>query len=293
MRYFIGPPPASPTAAHGRSRSAMRAQTVMTGRAWDWPVQIGIVGTGAIGKEVAQAALQMDGVSGLVLHDVDPEAIARTLRLVPDAKVAADLDALIDAVDVVVEAAVVDAAREIVPKALSAGRSVLMMSVGALVDEAFYREMRELAKSRGCRLYLPSGAIAGIDGLKAAYLGGLKSVTLVTTKPPGSLGVDVDKWTIVFSGSAREAIEKFPKNVNVAVCLSLAGMGADETHVQVVADPLVTTNEHKLIVEGRFGRMRMELQNLPHPDNARTSFLASLSAIATLKRIVEPVQIGA
>lgn len=235
----------------------------------------------------------MEGVEGLVVYDVRPEAARRVASEVPSAHVAGSMAEVVESADVVVEAATVEAARTIVPAALGAGRDVLMMSIGALVDEAFFMEMRALAAQNGAKLYLPSGAMAGIDGLKAGTIGGLKSVTLVTTKPPASLGMSVDKWTVVFSGSAREAIERFPKNVNVAVCLSLAGLGADETWVQVVADPLATHNEHKLIVEGAFGRMRLELMNLPHPENAKTSYLASLSAIATLKRIVDPVQIGA
>ena len=256
-------------------------------------VHIGICGTGAIGREVAKAANGLPGLTGVVLFDIRPEVAQAVAREVPGAVVVADLDSLIEASGVIVEAATVEAARVAVPRALDAGRDVLMMSIGALVDEAFFADMRARAARQEAKLYLPSGAMAGIDGLKAGALGGLKSVTLVTTKPPASLGVDVDKWTVVFSGSAREAIERFPKNVNVAVCLSLAGLGADDTWVQVVADPLATHNEHKLIVEGAFGRLRLELMNLPHPDNPKTSYLASLSAIATLKRILDPVQIGA
>jgi aspartate dehydrogenase len=256
-------------------------------------VQVGILGTGAIGSEVARAAAKMSGVSGLLLYDIDTKTLKRVAALVPEARVAGDVGELIAGSDVVVEAATVEAARECVPLALEAGRDVLMMSVGALVDDAFYGVLRETARRHGCKIYLPAGAMAGIDGLRAGAVGGLKSVTLVTTKPPAALGVEVDRWTRVFAGSARDAIEKFPKNVNVAVCLGLAGLGVDRTRVEVVADPLVTTNEHKLIVEGDFGRMRLELVNLPHPDNPRTSYLASLSAIATLAKILDPIQVGA
>lgn len=256
-------------------------------------MKVGILGTGAIGSEVARAAMQMEGVSALGLYDVDDEAQKRVAARVPQARAMGSSEELIEASDIVVEAATVQAARDVVPSALSAGRQVLMMSVGALVDEAFYREVRETARQSGGRLYLPAGAMAGIDGLRAGAVAELKSVTLVTTKPPAALGLDVDRWTRVFAGSAREAIERFPKNVNVAVCLALAGIGVDRTRVEVVADPLASTNEHKLIVEGDFGRMRLELVNLPHPENPRTSFLASLSAIATLAKILDPIQVGA
>lgn len=256
-------------------------------------VKVGILGTGAIGSEVAQAAVRMEGVSGLVLYDIDEAALERVSRRVPDARIVGSVQDLVEASEVVVESATVEAAKECVPLALKAGRDVLMMSVGALVDSGFYADLRETARANGCKLYLPAGAMAGIDGLRAGAVAELKSVTLVTTKPPAALDVDVDRWTVVFSGSAREAIERFPKNVNVAVCLGLAGIGVDRTRVEVVADPLVSTNEHKLIVEGDFGRLRIELMNLPHPENPRTSYLASLSAIATLAKILDPVQVGA
>lgn len=256
-------------------------------------MRIGILGTGAIGTEVARWAHRDDQVEGLFLYDIRTEAASRLAAELDNAVVVDDADALIAASDLIVEAATAEAARDVVPKALEAKKDVLMMSIGALVDDAFHDEVRKAAKANGVKVYLPSGAIAGIDGVKAGKLGGIKSVTLVTTKPPEGLGVAVDKWTLLFSGPAREAIRLYPKNVNVAVCLSLAGLGPDETWVQVVADPMATRNQHKIIVEGEFGRIRAEIENLPHPDNPKTSYLASLSAIATLKRILEPIQIGA
>lgn len=256
-------------------------------------VVVGIIGTGAIGSEVARAAAAMPRVAEVLLYDIDEGASRRVAKAVPAARIMASAGALIDVAHVVVEAATAEAAREVVPPALRAGRQVLMMSIGALVDEAFLAAVHELAGQHATQLHLPSGAMAGIDGVRAASLGELKSVTLVTTKPPAALGIQVDRWTRVFAGSAREAIRRFPRNVNVAVCLALAGLGPDRTRVEVVADPLAQNNEHKLIVEGDFGRLRVELMNLPHPENPRTSYLASLSAIATLRRILEPVQLGA
>lgn len=255
-------------------------------------VRIGIIGAGAIGTEVAVAAITWPEVEGIHVLDIDPAAVARLLARVPAAQAESDVDTLIDAVDIVVEAANVDAARDIAPRALARGCDVLMMSIGCLVDSTFKEGLRNLCLEHGRKLWLPSGAIAAIDGIRAGALAGIKSVTLVTTKPPAGLGVEVDQWTVLFEGTAREAIARYPKNVNVAVCLSLAGLGVDQTRVQVVADPLATHNQHKLIVEGAFGRIRCEIENLPSPDNPKTSYLASLSAIATLRRIIEPIQIG-
>ena len=115
----------------------------------------------------------------------------------------------------------------------------------------------------------------------------------MTTKPPASLEKSFDKRTVVFEGNAREAVKKFPMNINVAASLSLAGVGFDDTKVEIVADPVATRISHKILAHGKFGRLRAEVENMPNPNNPKSSYMASLSAIATLKRIVNPIQIGA
>ena len=257
-------------------------------------MRIGILGTGAIGSEIARAVAAWPEVVSVALCDLDANRAAKVAAAAgPKGRVVGTGVDLIEACDLFVETATQEAAKEWAPRALEAGRDVLMLSLGALADDAFHASLEALARAKRRKVYLPSGAICGIDLVKAASFAELKSVTLVTTKPPAGLGVDVDKWTVVFEGSAREAVRRFPKNVNVALCLSLAGLGPDETRVQVVADPLSTRNQHKVIVEGAFGRARIEVENLPSPDNPKTSYLASLSAIATLRRILEPIQVGA
>ena len=116
---------------------------------------------------------------------------------------------------------------------------------------------------------------------------------LVTTKPPASLNKEVNKRTVVYNGNAREAVKKFPRNINVAANLSLAGVGLDKTRVEIVADPVATRISHKILAHGKFGRLRAEVENMPNPRNPGSSYMASLSAIATLKRIIDPIQIGA
>jgi aspartate dehydrogenase len=255
-------------------------------------VRVGIIGCGAIGSEVARAASAMDEVTELWLHDVDPDATA-ALEAVPKAQVATDGDALVAAVDLVIEAANKGVVQKEARAALAAGKKVLLLTIGALAEDALREDLVGLARAHGGKIYLPSGAVMGVDGVKAAAEGNLKSVTLVTTKPPAGLDSDLDKWTLLFSGSAREAIQGFPKNVNVAAALSLAGLGFDDTYVQVAVDPLATRNSHKVIVEGDFGRARIEVENLPSPANPRTSHLAALSTIALLRRIVSPIEVGA
>lgn len=254
-------------------------------------MRLGILGCGAIGGAIARFAVEEAGIEEVVLFDQDAGR-AGSLAEQTGASVADSVDALTAASDLVVEAASQQAARDHLLPILEAGRSAVVLSMGALADDAFRARLEAAARAHHVKLYLPSGAVAAVDGLKAGALAGVKSVTLVTTKPPAGLGVDVDRWTTLFDGSAREAVEKYPQNVNVAACLSIAGIGFDRTRVQVVADPMATRNSHKVILEGDFGRIRCEVENLPSPENPKTSWLASLSAMATLKRILAPIQVG-
>jgi aspartate dehydrogenase len=255
--------------------------------------RLGILGCGAIGSELARFAQEHPALERVVVHDVVAERAAALAERFAKVEAVKDILALVESSDVVAETASQDAVRAHAADILAAGRSVILLSMGALADDAFRSRLESTARQHGSKIYLPSGAVAGVDGLKAGALAGIKSVTLVTTKPPAGLGVDVDKWTVLFDGPAREAVRKYPQNVNVAACLSIAGIGFDRTRVQVVADPLATRNQHKLIIEGEFGRIRCEVENLPSPDNPKTSWLASLSAMATLNRILEPIQVGA
>lgn len=254
-------------------------------------VKVGIVGCGAIGSEIARAASQLAGIRQVLLYDVDPDATAQLAKL-PRVRVLASGKAVVKAADVVIEAANKGVVQNEVKQALALGKKVMLLTVGALADDELRAELLGLAKKHGGKVYVPSGAVMGVDGVKAAAEGDLKSVTLVTTKPPAGLDKKLDRWTMLFSGPAREAVQRFPKNVNVAATLSLAGLGFDQTHVQVAVDPLATRNSHKVIIEGNFGRARIEVENLPSPGNAATSYLASLSAIALLRRIVSPIEIG-
>ena len=255
-------------------------------------MKVGIVGCGAIGSEVARAASTMKGVSELVLYDIDPDA-THHLRALPRVRIAKDAATLTDAVDLVIECANKGVVQTTIKAALKKGKKTMLLTVGALADDKLREDLLALARAHGGKIYVPSGAVMGVDGVKAAAESDLKSVTLVTTKPPAGLQKDTDRWTLLFSGPALDAVKQFPKNVNVAATLSLAGLGFDQTHVQVAIDPLATRNSHKVIIEGSFGRARIEVENLPSPTNPATSYLASLSAIALLRRIISPIEIGA
>lgn len=254
-------------------------------------MKVGIIGCGAIGSDVAKAASDMDDVTEVHLFDIDEDALL-PLQNLPKVVTAPSSDVLVDAVDVVVECANKGVVKEVVPRVLEQGKKAILLTIGALADDDLRDRLLALARKNGGKIHLPSGAVMGVDGVRGAKEAGLKSVTLVTTKPQEGLDKQVDKWTLLFNGPAREAVQKFPKNVNVAATLSLAGLGFDDTWVQVAVDPLATRNSHKVILEGDFGRARVEVENLPSPTNPRTSHLAALSTIALLRRLANPIEVG-
>ena len=142
-------------------------------------------------------------------------------------------------------------------------------------------------------MHLPSGAIGGLDVVKAAAHSGITEVKLLTRKPPDSLGAGAENVTTVFEGIAEEAVRVLPKNINIAATLAMAGIGGKETKVKVISDPRIKRIIHRLTVRGKFGRMTLTLYNEPHPDNPKTSALAVYSAIATLQQLCSPdVRIG-
>lgn len=266
-------------------------------------LKIGIVGCGAIGSYIAKYCQKnlADKIEIVALCDnLEPKAEALVKGLTGKVRVLG-LEKLVEASDLVVEAASKEAAASVAEKALARGKSLIIMSVGGILgrDDLF-----GLAEKKKARIFLPSGALSGLDALKGAAVGGIKSVVLTTKKPPKGLmgapylvknNIDVEKIskeTVIFEGSASEAIKGFPKNVNVAAVLSLAGIGAQKTKIKIVVSPSCEANIHELEVSGDFGVLRSRTENLAFPENPKTSFLAALSAVAMLKDIVGSIKIG-
>ncbi|NQT06252.1 MAG: DUF108 domain-containing protein, partial [Candidatus Omnitrophica bacterium] len=199
------------------------------------------------------------------------------------------------------ESASAAAVPEILKKAINAGKDIMVMSVGGLVAD---EDLIGLAKKSGSTLYIPSGAICGLDGVKAAAMKGIEEAILTTRKPPKGLkdapyinkkAIDLDSLKsdkVIFDGTAQEAVREFPKNINVSAVLSLAGIGAKKTRVRIICSPGQKSNIHEIEVKGEFGKLTARTENVPSPNNPKTSFLAALSAIATLKGIVENIKIG-
>jgi aspartate dehydrogenase len=206
--------------------------------------------------------------------------------------------------DLELEAANPEAVKRYVPGFLGAGINVLAMSVGALADITVFRAAEAAAQAGGSRLLLPTGAIAGLDYIKAARLAGLEEARITVIKAPKSLvgapyfeehPVDLSALrepTTVFQGNATDAIRGFPANVNVAVALSLVSVGPAKTEVKIVCDPDATQTRYEIFTRGATGELTIRLVNLVSPDNPRTSYQACWSALATLQRFCDPVQMG-
>jgi len=254
-------------------------------------MKLGIIGCGAIGSDVAKAADVMKEIEKIYLFDINKPAAEKLCSTLKKTSLKTVKEFLED-VDVVFEAASQQAVEQYAALVLEAKKDLIIMSIGSLFNDSLRKKLEDTARKYHRKIYLPSGAVCGIDGVLAASIEQLDSVTLVTTKPPASLGKTVEQRTIVFEGTAREAVKQFPRNINVAACLSLAGVGFDETKVEIVADPVETRINHKILAHGRFGRLRAEVENMPNPNNPQSSYMASLSAIATLRRVLDPIQIA-
>ncbi len=267
-------------------------------------LKIGIVGCGAIGSSLAKAIVSdFPKEAELVsLYDIDIEK-AYNLSIKFNRKLAAlNLEDLINKADLVIEATKADTAFDIVKKVLSLSKDIMIMSVGGVIQH--YQELRVLTEEKKAHIFIPSGAICGIDGLKAASLGKINKVILTTKKPPKAfLGApyvlkkkirldNIDKDTVLFEGDASQAIKAFPQNINVAATLSMAGIGPEATVVRIVASPTISRNIHEIEIESDAGKIISRCENVVHPDNPKTSYLAVLSAVATLKQILEPIKIG-
>ncbi|MET1125073.1 MAG: aspartate dehydrogenase [Archaeoglobaceae archaeon] len=250
-------------------------------------MKVGIIGCGSIGGFVAKWLSKADGFKLVSVFDIDRE---KALKLSEEMKinVAENIDEFLEKdMDVVVEAASQQAVFDYTEKVLMSGKDLIVLSVGAFADEEFYSKIKSLATKLGRKIFIPSGALAGVDAIKAVadYV---EEVILVTRKSPSSFGMD--KKGVIFEGNAREAARLFPRNLNVAATLGIA-VGFDKVRVVAVAED-VDKNVHEIIARGRFGEIRIIVKNRKMEDNPKTSYLAALSVIKTLKNIKSSVVVG-
>ncbi|MGH8546225.1 MAG: aspartate dehydrogenase [Gammaproteobacteria bacterium] len=262
---------------------------------------IGIVGCGAIGQALLKAidagklSVRVAGVTSRT-----EKGAREFLATLKDSPAYLPLAQLIAASDLVVEAAGGAVVPSLATEVFAAGKDLMVISVGALLD---HPEIIERSRQTGCRLYAPSGAIAGLDGIKSACVGRITHVTMTSRKPPNGLegaphlvqngislaGLSEEKE--VFSGTAREACKGFPANVNVSAAVSLAGIGPDRTRIRIIAVPGLKRNCHDIEIEGEFGRLHVHIENVPS-ENPKTGKLTALSIIRAVQDVIDPVRIG-
>jgi len=260
-------------------------------------MRVGILGCGTIGSYVLDAVL-----AGKVEH---ARVVAVAGRSKGRAKVeAVGIEWLTDpadlvrrGLDVVVEAASHEAVETWGASILRAGIDFIPLSLGALVDKDLFSRLKDASTEGRSLLYIPSGGIGGLDTLQAALVAGVKTVSMTTRKPPRAwkgipfveaLGLDLDRLAepaLLFEGPARDCVKKFPQNINIAAALSLAGVGFDRTLIRILADPHVESNTHEILVEAETGRFQVILENVPVPENPKTTYLACASAVAALRRV--------
>ncbi|MEQ8193319.1 MAG: aspartate dehydrogenase [Rhodospirillales bacterium] len=265
-------------------------------------LRVGIGGFGAIGRAIGR---KLDGgVPGLVLAAVSanrPENAERYLADFARPVPVVTLAELADAADVIVECAPSRVFADVAEPAIERGRIFMPLSVGALLNRL---DLVERAEATGARIIVPTGALIGLDAVRAAAEGTIRSVTLVTRKPPAGLkgapylaehdiSLDGVKEPMkIFEGSARDGAKGFPANVNVAAALSLAGIGPDKTRLEIWADPTIERNIQHVEIEADSASFTMTIRNVPDPANPRTGRITALSVIAALRGLVSPLKVG-
>ncbi len=262
---------------------------------------IGIVGCGVIGQALlreADSGRLPVSVAGVTSRTEGKARAFLSSLLNPPPYL--ERDELIARSSLVVETAGGHVVPELAREVFGAGKDLMVISVGALLEDP---EIIELARRRGCRLLAPSGAIAGLDGIKSACAGRVDRVVMVSRKPPQALEgapylversislAGLEYEVEVFSGTAREACRGFPANLNVSAAVSLAGLGPDKTQVRILAVPGLQRNCHDIEVEGEFGLLTIHVENIP-TENPRTGRLTALSIIRSVQDAADPVRIG-
>jgi len=264
-------------------------------------LRVAIAGLGPIGRKVAEALDK--GMDGLVLAAVSaehPEKHRDWLDSLKTPPAVLPIEGLCDVADIVIECAPAKLVRSIVTPFVTKGKTAIVLSVGALLEN---EDLIELAKQNGGQIVVPTGALIGLDAVTAAAVGEIHSVRMVTRKPVQGLAgapylvenkIDIEQIKEplkIFDGTAREAAKGFPANLNVAVALSLAGIGPDRTRLEIWADPALTRNVHRVEVESDSARFSMSIENIPS-ENPKTGRITALSVIALLRKQFAPLRVG-
>lgn len=261
--------------------------------------QLMMIGFGAMANEVRTHLPKDLALKWVVVPERSVASVQQ--QVAADVQVISDIHQCQGQPDYVIEVAGQAAVKEHAEKVLAKGWNLGLISVGTLADTVFFEKLQKVAEKSGAHIHLLAGAIAGIDGIAAAKEGGLEKVTYKGCKSPNSWRgsyaeqlVDLDQVTeatVFYRGTAREAAINFPANANVAATIALAGIGLDETMVELTVDPNISQNKHTIIAEGRFGQMSIEMVGVPLESNPKTSTLAALSVIRACRNSVDAIQI--
>lgn len=265
--------------------------------------RVGIAGFGAVGQQVAVALREQ--LPELTLSAITSGSLEKARRradeLFDEPPPVASLEEVVDLSDLVVEAAPAEVFPEIARPTLEGGKSLLVLTVGALLGRV--EEYTELARRCGGTIYVASGAIGGLDAITSASAGRVDNVVMTTRKPPKGVAgapyireneIDLDaitEPTVIYEGTPGEAWYGFPANINVSVAVSLAGIGPHRTKLRIIVDPSIDRNMHDIEVTGEFGRFICHIENVP-TGNPRSGRLTALSTIATLRKLISPLQVG-
>jgi len=265
--------------------------------------KVGIIGCGAMGSAIARLITERcaDRLTISCLCDKERSRAEQLSHALPNAPKVISIVDVVKGSDIVVEAASVNVAPRVARQSLDQGKDVLIMSVGGLLLNGTWKQMEERGSGR---LFVASGAVGGLDALTAIRRESIDEVLLRTCKPPQALsgnayleerGIDVHQITSrqkIFSGSVEEAIKGFPQNINVAASISLALRNRTALRVEIYCDPTLTRNTHEILAFGSFGKVTFKTENVPSPENPKTSQLAVLSAVATLEKMLDTVHVG-
>lgn len=258
-------------------------------------LNIGLIGAGAIGTYLLE---ELNGKNNQDLHItavyVRNKEKYSHLEKTYNVNVFTNMDEFLKSgIDIVVESANVETVRDLL-EIIVKEKDIVLISIGALADTEFLNQIQSILNTYDTQIHLPSGAIGGLDLIQnSAAVGIIHKVNLVTRKPAHTLVAEkILEAKIVFEGKATEAIERYPKNMNVSIALALAGIGFKQTKVTLIADPTIKENIHRIEVEGEFGSFVSEIKNKPLPSNPNTSYLAAVSIVGTLKKMTKNIQIG-
>ena len=265
-------------------------------------MKVGIIGFGSIGTEVARALI--NGIENFTLKGIvsrSKENAKKRISLLKHEITIYDLDNIIKESDIIIDCAPKEAFRNIAIRCIKSQKPLITVSGAGILDNL---DLKEMAKKNSTQIILATGAILGLDALRAASESKINSVKMITRKPPNALTSapfvinnkinlnNLSEPKLIFQGTATEGAKAFPANVNVAAAVGLAGIGADKTNLEIWADPHLKRNTHKVKVDADSAVFEMSIQNVQTPENPGTGKITALSVIACLRGLTSPFKIG-